>query len=43
VLYRPHQTEVGIQQFDAMLAVREGRVLRRWEVFRRPGGRRLNV
>lgn len=39
VLWRPEQTEVGIQRFDAMLAVREGRVLRRWRVNKRPGGR----
>ncbi|HEX8066434.1 MAG TPA: alanine racemase [Thermoleophilaceae bacterium] len=41
VLYRPEQTEVGIQRFHQMLAVREGRVLRRWAVFNRPGARRL--
>ena len=41
VLYRPTQTEVGIQTFNEMLAVREGKVLRSWPVFRRPGARSL--
>jgi D-serine deaminase-like pyridoxal phosphate-dependent protein len=39
VVYRPVQTEVGIQRFNAIVAVREGRVLRRWAVQPRPGGR----
>ena len=42
VLFRPVQTEVGIQRFHQMLAVREGRVLRRWTVFHRPGAKRLS-
>jgi D-serine deaminase-like pyridoxal phosphate-dependent protein len=37
VIYRPEQAEEGIVRFGAMLAVREGRVLRRWSVDRRPG------
>jgi D-serine deaminase-like pyridoxal phosphate-dependent protein len=38
VLYRPIQTEVGIQRFDAIVAVREGRLRRSWRVQPRPGG-----
>ncbi|HEX8743783.1 MAG TPA: alanine racemase [Thermoleophilaceae bacterium] len=41
VLYRPEQTEVGIQRFNEMVAVRDGRVLRSWPVFKRPGARNL--
>jgi D-serine deaminase-like pyridoxal phosphate-dependent protein len=37
VIYRPEQTEEGIMRFGSMLAVREGRVLRRWPVQPRPG------
>ena len=39
VLYRPTQTEVGVQQFDAMVAVRAGTVRRTWAVQPRPRGR----
>jgi D-serine deaminase-like pyridoxal phosphate-dependent protein len=39
VVFRPTQTEVGIQRFNAIVAVREGRVRRRWAVQPRPGGR----
>lgn len=41
VLYRPTQTEGAILSYHEMLAVREGRVLRRWPVFRRQGTRKL--
>jgi hypothetical protein len=41
VLYRPTQTEGAILSYHEMLAVREGRVLRRWPVFRRQGTRSL--
>jgi D-serine deaminase-like pyridoxal phosphate-dependent protein len=41
VLYRPAQTEHAILSYHEMLAVREGRVLRRWPVFRRQGTRDL--
>lgn len=41
VLYRPTQTEGAILSYHEMLAVREGRVLRRWPVFRRQGTRNL--
>lgn len=40
VIYRPEQAEVGILRFHEMLAVREGKVLRRWPVFDRPGAQR---
>ena len=40
VLFRPTQTEVGVQQFDAMVAVREGRARRTWWVQPRPRGAR---
>jgi D-serine deaminase-like pyridoxal phosphate-dependent protein len=39
VVFRPQQAEVGILKFHEMLAVREGRVLRRWRVFDRPGAK----
>jgi D-serine deaminase-like pyridoxal phosphate-dependent protein len=39
VIYRPTQTEVGVQQFDAMVAVRDGRARRTWKVQPRPRGR----
>ena len=39
VLFRPIQTEVGVQQFDAMVAVRDGRARRTWKVQPRPSGR----
>jgi D-serine deaminase-like pyridoxal phosphate-dependent protein len=41
VLYRPTQTEGAILSYHEMLAVREGKVLRRWPVFRRQGTRNL--
>ena len=41
VLYRPTQTEGAILGYHEMLAVREGRVLRRWPVFRRQGTKNL--
>ena len=41
VLYRPTQTEVGILRFHELVVVREGRVLRRWPVFKRIGARSL--
>ena len=37
VLYDPEQTEDGIRRFGRILAVREGRVRRRWAVEPRPG------
>ena len=37
VLYNPEQTEDGIRRFGSMLAVREGRVRRRWTIDPRPG------
>ena len=40
VLFRPTQTEVGVQKFDAMVAVREGRERRTWWVQPRPRGAR---
>ena len=40
VLYRPTQTEVGIQQFDSMRAVRNGTLRRTWKVQPRPAGTR---
>ena len=40
VIYRPTQTEVGIQQFDAIVAVRDGRARRTWKVQPRPRGSR---
>ena len=40
VIYRPTQTEVGVQQFDAMVAVRDGRARRTWAVQPRPRGAR---
>jgi hypothetical protein len=40
VLYRPTQTEIGIQQFDAIVAVRDGRARRTWKVQPRPSGSR---
>jgi hypothetical protein len=42
VLYRPTQTEGAILSYHELLAVREGRVLRRWPVFRRQGTRNLS-
>ena len=39
VIYRPTQTEVGIQVFDAIAAVREGTLRRVWSVQPRPRGR----
>lgn len=39
VIYRPLQTEVGIQRFDSIVAVRNGKVRRRWPVFARPAGK----
>lgn len=42
VLYRPTQTEGAILGYHEMVAVREGRVLRRWPVFRRQGARDLS-
>ena len=41
VLYRPEQTETGILRFHELIAVREGRVLRRWPVFKRIGAKSL--
>jgi D-serine deaminase-like pyridoxal phosphate-dependent protein len=41
VLYRPTQTEGAILSYHEMLAVREGRVLRHWPVFRRQSARNL--
>jgi D-serine deaminase-like pyridoxal phosphate-dependent protein len=41
VLYRPTQTEGAILSYHEMLAVREGRILRRWPVFRRQGTKKL--
>jgi D-serine deaminase-like pyridoxal phosphate-dependent protein len=41
VLYRPTQTEGAILSYHEMLAVREGKVLRRWPVFRRQGTKNL--
>ena len=41
VLYRPAQTERAILSYHELLGVREGRVLRRWPVFRRQGTRNL--
>lgn len=41
VLYRPTQTEGAILSFHEMLAVREGRLLRRWPVFKRQGSKNL--
>jgi D-serine deaminase-like pyridoxal phosphate-dependent protein len=40
VLYRPTQAEDGVRRVHALTAVREGRVVRRWPVERRPGGGR---
>jgi D-serine deaminase-like pyridoxal phosphate-dependent protein len=40
VLYRPTQTEVGVQQFDAIVAVRDGTARRTWKVQPRPRGAR---
>lgn len=40
VLYRPTQTEVGVQQFDALAAVRNGTVRRTWKINPRPRGAR---
>ena len=39
VIYRPTQTEVGVQVFDAMVAVRDGRARRIWRVQPRPRGK----
>jgi D-serine deaminase-like pyridoxal phosphate-dependent protein len=36
VLYNPEQSEDGVRRFGSMLAVREGRVRRRWAVEPRP-------
>jgi D-serine deaminase-like pyridoxal phosphate-dependent protein len=41
VLYRPTQTEGAILSYNEMVVVREGRVLRRWPVFRRQGAKNL--
>ena len=41
VLYRPTQTEGAILSYHELVAVREGRVLRRWPVFRRQGAKSL--
>jgi len=41
VLYRPTQTEGAILSYHEMLAVREGRVLRHWPVFRRQSAKSL--
>ena len=41
VLYRPTQTEVAILGYHELLAVREGRLLRRWPVFKRQGAKDL--
>ena len=41
VLYRPTQTEGAILSYHELLAVREGKVLRRWPVFRRQGTKNL--
>jgi hypothetical protein len=41
VLYRPTQTEGAILSFHELVAVRDGRVLRRWPVFRRQGAKNL--
>ena len=41
VLYRPTQTEGAILSFHEMRAVREGRVLRRWPVFKRHSAKDL--
>lgn len=41
VLYRPTQTEGAILSFHEMLAVREGKLLRRWPVFKRQGSKNL--
>jgi D-serine deaminase-like pyridoxal phosphate-dependent protein len=41
VLYRPTQTEGAILSFHELLAMREGRLLRRWPVFRRQGSKSL--
>ena len=41
VLYRPTQTEGAILSFHEMRAVREGKLLRRWPVFRRQGSKDL--
>lgn len=38
VLYRPHQLEPAIVNFDQIVAVRNGKVRRRWIVPPRPGG-----
>ena len=37
VLYNPEQAEDGIRRFGSLLAVREGRIRRRWAVEPRPG------
>jgi D-serine deaminase-like pyridoxal phosphate-dependent protein len=41
VLYRPTQTEGAILSYHELLAVREGKLLRRWPVFRRQGAKSL--
>jgi len=41
VLYRPTQTEGAILSFHEMLAVRAGKLLRRWPVFKRQGAANL--
>ncbi|HEX8053873.1 MAG TPA: alanine racemase [Thermoleophilaceae bacterium] len=41
VLYRPTQTEGAILGYHELVAVREGRLLRRWPVFKRQGARDL--
>ena len=41
VLYRPTQTEGAILSYDELIAVREGRLLRRWPVFKRQGAKSL--
>jgi D-serine deaminase-like pyridoxal phosphate-dependent protein len=40
VLFRPVQAEVALQKYDELIAIREGRVLRRWKTFTRPGAQR---
>jgi D-serine deaminase-like pyridoxal phosphate-dependent protein len=37
VLYRPAQADPAIRHFEALTVIREGTVLRRWPVVRRPG------
>ncbi|MDQ3935263.1 MAG: alanine racemase, partial [Actinomycetota bacterium] len=41
VLYRPTQTEGAILSYHELIAVREGRLLRRWPVFKRQGAKHL--